>query len=116
LEAKRASLMAVLDHREEITVEKAPDEMDNLQLAAQRELAISYLHMESSLLRSIRAALSRIEGHSYGICLHCEKPISPKRLQAVPWAAYCVRCQEAVDRGEVEKEVPDEDSNLQDAA
>jgi DnaK suppressor protein len=35
---------------------------------------------------------------SYGTCLHCEEEISPKRLDAVPWAAYCIRCQEIADR------------------
>ena len=37
---------------------------------------------------------------SYGVCLHCEEDIKPKRLEAVPWAPYCIRCQEAADRRE----------------
>lgn len=45
-------------------------------------------------LRSIKEALDRINEGTYGICAECEKPISPKRLQAVPWAKYCVACQE----------------------
>jgi len=32
--------------------------------------------------------------------MHCEEEISPKRLNAVPWALYCIRCQEAADRHE----------------
>ena len=38
----------------------------------------------------------------YGVCLHCEEDISPKRVNAVPWAAYCIKCQEQVDRHEIE--------------
>ena len=45
-------------------------------------------------LRQINEALQRIKEGTYGVCAECEKPISPKRLQAVPWAKYCVPCQE----------------------
>jgi DnaK suppressor protein len=45
-------------------------------------------------LKQINEALQRINDGTYGICGECEKPISPKRLQAVPWAKYCVQCQE----------------------
>ena len=45
-------------------------------------------------LRQINDALQRIKDGTYGVCADCEKPISPKRLQAVPWAKYCVQCQE----------------------
>ena len=41
---------------------------------------------------------------SYGVCLHCEEDIKPKRLDAVPWTKYCIRCQEAADRHEFESE------------
>ena len=47
-------------------------------------------------LREINDALHRIETDQYGICLECEEPISAKRLDAVPWAKYCVACQEAI--------------------
>lgn len=48
------------------------------------------------LLREISDALHRIENDTYGICLECEEPISTKRLDAVPWARYCVTCQEEI--------------------
>ena len=48
------------------------------------------------LLREISDALHRIETDSYGICMECDEPISGKRLDAVPWARYCVVCQEAI--------------------
>jgi len=68
-----------------------------VRLAADRELLIHTLDRESLRLREVRAALARMEEGSYGICLGCDQPIPTKRLDAVPWAAYCVRCQEAVD-------------------
>jgi len=47
-------------------------------------------------LREINDALHRMDTEQYGICLECEEPISQKRLDAVPWAKYCVTCQESI--------------------
>jgi RNA polymerase-binding transcription factor len=98
LEAKKAELEQVIRNREAITIEKSPDALDEVQHAAERELAIRNLDRESSLLRNVRAALRRIDDGTYGICLHCEEDISPKRLNAVPWTPFCIQCQEAADR------------------
>jgi DnaK suppressor protein len=98
LEAKQAELAGVLRRRDEIAIEKSADAIDEVQRAAERELAIRNLDRESNLMRNVRAALRRIEDGSFGVCAHCEEPISPKRLAAVPWASFCIRCQEAADR------------------
>ncbi len=45
-------------------------------------------------LRMVEEALDRLDSGDYGICLSCEQPIPAKRLQALPWARCCVRCQE----------------------
>jgi len=97
LEAKQQELVELLRRRDGIAIEKAADALDEVRLAADRELLIHTLDRESLRLREVRAALARMEEGSYGICLGCDQPIPTKRLDAVPWAAYCVRCQEAVD-------------------
>src|SRR6201985_1461532 len=102
LEAKRAELSGALRNRDEVAIEKAPDALDEVELAGERELAIRNLDRDSNMLRQIRRALARIADGTYGICLHCEEDISPKRVHAVPWAAYCIKCQEQVDRHETE--------------
>src|SRR5208283_4805489 len=104
LETKQAELSAGLRNREDIAIEKTPDAIDEVQLAGERELAIRNLDRESNLLRNVRGALARMADGSYGICLHCEEEIKPKRLDAVPWTKYCIRCQEAADRHEFETE------------
>ena len=98
LEARQLELAKVLRNREGIVIEKSPDALDEVQHATERELAIRNLDRESHLLRNVRGALRRMEDGTYGTCLHCEEDISPKRLDAVPWAGYCIRCQEIVDR------------------
>ena len=104
LEAKRTELSVGLRNREDIAIEKTPDALDEVQLAGERELAIRNLDRESNLLRNVKGALARVADGSYGICLHCEEEIKPKRLDAVPWTKYCLRCQEAADRHEFETE------------
>src|SRR6266404_4531273 len=115
LETKQAELAGGLRNREGIAIEKTADALDEVQLAGERELAIRNLDRESNMLRNVRGALSRIADGSYGICMHCEEDISPKRLSAVPWTAYCIRCQEAADRHEFET-VESIDQLLADAA
>jgi DnaK suppressor protein len=102
LEAKKAEIASSLRNRDEIVIEKAADAIDEVQLAGERELAIRNLDRESILLRSVKAALARVADGSYGNCLHCEDEINAKRLNAVPWAPFCIRCQEAADRHEFE--------------
>lgn len=98
--AKQAELSSGLRNRDEILIEKTPDALDEVQLAGERELAIRNLDREANLLRNVRGALFRINDGSFGVCMHCEEDIKPKRLEAVPWAAFCIKCQEAADRNE----------------
>jgi len=94
--------------RDEIAVENTPDALDQVQNAADRALAIRQLELDSSRLRGLKDALGRIEDGSYGICLRCDEDISLKRLKALPWAAYCINCQDAADREESEAAGHDE--------
>ena len=107
LEAKQAELSAGLRNRDDIAIEKTPDAIDEVQLAGERELAIRNLDRESNLLRNVKGVLVRIADGSYGVCMHCEEDIKIKRLDAVPWTKYCIKCQEAADRHEFETETGD---------
>ena len=64
--------------------------------------------LDVKLLREISDALHRLDIGAYGVCPECEEPISVKRLDAVPWARYCVTCQEAISARIAEGEVIDE--------
>ncbi|MBV9266931.1 MAG: TraR/DksA family transcriptional regulator [Acidobacteriaceae bacterium] len=98
LERKHKDLLSASSNREEIAIEATADEMDRLQQKLSREVAIRNLDHSSKLLKSIQAALERIEDEIYGVCLRCEEPIQEKRLRAIPWASHCVACQEILDR------------------
>jgi DnaK suppressor protein len=102
LERSEAELDRVLRNRDGIAIEKSADQMDEIQYASERDLAIRNVDRESRLLLQVRAALRRIRDGSFGTCIDCESAISPKRLSAVPSAPRCIECQAAVYRGEHE--------------
>jgi len=98
LERKEVELVRLSQNRDSIAIEKSPDQMDEIQYASERDLAIGNVDRESTLLRNVKAALRRVHDGSFGTCLECELPISLKRLAAVPWAPHCIQCQENADR------------------
>ena len=100
LDAKEAELAAGFRRRDEIAVEQTADAIDGMMLAQQRDFAVGQLDRLAVLHREVRDALNRLAAGTYGICLECDEEINASRLAAVPWAAYCRTCQEAIDRGE----------------
>jgi len=97
LQAKAVELERTLQNRDDITIERTPDPLDEVESILERNLAISDLDRSSRLLQQIQLALERIDDGSFGICQSCNKTIHADRLDAVPWAAFCVHCQEAAD-------------------
>ena len=74
-------------------------EEDQAQLSHDEAVSLSLNRLDFQKLRMVRAALDRLEDGQYGICAECGEPIPPKRLQAIPWAQYCVTCQELLAAG-----------------
>lgn len=70
----------------------------------EHELALGLLDSEIQLLREIDDALERIEQGSYGICLGTGQQIPKGRLEAKPWARYCVEYARMVEQGLVENQ------------
>lgn len=63
-----------------------------------REFSLELASTEQKSLNLIDDALRRIEENKYGNCESCEKPIPMKRLEAVPFAIYCIKCQEIEEK------------------
>lgn len=69
-----------------------------------RELMFSLSDSERQRLLQIEEAIRRLDDGVYGQCGNCGGPISPLRLEAVPWARFCIDCQELVERGMIDAE------------
>ena len=106
LAARVAELERLTRQRDGIAIERSPDLLEEIQAASERALAVSNLDREYNQLQNARAALGRIQEGSFGTCQQCDADIHLKRLAAVPWAAFCIRCQEAIDRNPEEVQTP----------
>jgi DnaK suppressor protein len=98
LEGKYAELTSSLPRRENITIERRPDAVDEAVLAADREIQVRALDSSATLLGNVIAALGRIESGAYGTCDGCGQQIGRKRLEAVPWTPLCIKCQQELER------------------
>jgi DnaK suppressor protein len=65
----------------------------------EQEFALGLMDSERKLLREIDNALVRLEKKTYGICEGTGKPISKARLEAQPWARYCVKHARMLEQG-----------------
>ena len=82
--------------------EASEDIVDRANNAYQREFMFNLSGGERIMLRQVEDALDRLDQGEYGVCGHCREPIVAKRLKAIPWARYCVDCQEKDERGSLE--------------
>jgi len=62
------------------------------------DLAAGLAEIESAQLAQIEQALRRLEEGTFGLCVECGKPIPQKRLQLLPFATHCIRCQRAQEQ------------------
>ena len=83
---------------------ETPDPVDLAVRNYSKNVMLAVSENESKQLALIDEALLRIEDDEYGVCQNCEKEINPKRLAAIPWARYCLDCQELVEQGLLDDE------------
>ena len=93
---KRALISSALRLERGETNERVPEE-DQGTVAHEEFVSMRLNRLDYAHLRMINEALDRIESGDYGICLGCDGEIPGKRLNALPWARYCVPCQEHIN-------------------
>jgi DnaK suppressor protein len=103
LEDKKAALSAEIaktrSAEEETTEESTQDIADKAVSSYTREFLYSLTDGERSTLLQIDDAIARVDEATYGLCIHCGSLMTEKRLNAVPWAPYCLDCQELSEKG-----------------
>lgn len=101
LQNKRSELARLIRAQSsQLSVDEGEHELvDRMQSMSRRDEAVTFLDKMTRTLASVDAALLAMQEGSYGTCAECGEPIATRRLQAIPWASHCIRCQERLDDG-----------------
>jgi DnaK suppressor protein len=99
------SMLTAVEQGRQTGSDETQDVADQAVSSYQKELLFTHGTNGHTQLSQIRRALERIGEGSYGECLQCGNPIGVKRLEAVPWAPFCIECQEKIENGEIEDPV-----------
>jgi DnaK suppressor protein len=79
-------------------------EDDQAQISHDEFVSLRLNSLDYTQLRLIEEALDRLDSGDYGTCMACEETIPGKRLRAVCWARYCVKCQDTIGK-EMDREL-----------
>lgn len=78
---------------------ETPDPVDLAVKNYSKNVMMAVSENDNRQLVLINEALERLDDDEYGLCQNCEQEINPLRLNAVPWARYCLKCQELQEQG-----------------
>lgn len=101
LEAKNQIIRKIgqtVSESKEVETDVAQDLADKAESSYTKEFLLSLTDTERKQLLQIDDALRSLEKGTYGLCLNCGQPISRKRLEALPWATYCIDCQQKLEQ------------------
>jgi DnaK suppressor protein len=94
---KRDDLLAVVQRKKEqelqTSEEELGDEADIATRSVEREMLFELTDSEKQTLDMVEASLRKMEKGVFGLCESCQKPIGRQRIDVMPWARYCIRCQ-----------------------
>jgi DnaK suppressor protein len=101
LELQRQEIWEILSRmeheRQSLEVDSAQDSADRCVTSLSKESLFERSSQQRTLLRVIEVALRRIADGSFGVCVTCSDDIEDRRLDALPWAQFCLQCQEAIE-------------------
>ncbi len=104
LETERLEAMRSLDRLEDETREvdfDGPKDVGDICITNLSKEALFQQRDDRQLrVRMTEAALARIQQGTFGVCVSCGDDINPRRLEALPWTQYCLRCQQRFEQGE----------------
>ena len=97
---RRDALAEIVQRTKDYSREKDQNVQDITDMAVEsytRDFLFGKNAGDHRTLRNIEDALTRINDDIYGICENCGNEINPKRLEAIPWAALCIKCQGSLE-------------------
>lgn len=103
LRQKRREVVSLYEHDvkvgQESTDDNADDFADRANNSYNRETMFALSDVERRMVIQIDEALRRLDKGQFGICTHCGSHIGQPRIEAVPWAKFCIDCQEKEEKG-----------------
>lgn len=103
LVTKRQEMLSLYEHDvkvgQESTDDNADDFADRANNSYNRETMFALSNTEREMLILIDEAFGRLDKGTYGVCDFCASEIGIQRLKALPWARYCIDCQEKEEKG-----------------
>ena len=101
LKLRRQQILELLkrldDETQALDPDTARDIADLSVLGMSKESLFEQTSQQRLVLRMVDGALGRISDGSFGVCASCGDDIPARRLEALPWTQYCLRCQEVVE-------------------
>jgi len=91
------SINRVESEKHSLDLDSAKDSADRCVTSLSNESLFERSSQRRTVLRLIDAALRRIAGGSFGVCVTCGQMIKDRRLEALPWTQFCLRCQEVIE-------------------
>jgi DnaK suppressor protein len=103
LTVQRKEIMDLYEHDlkegQRAVDEGSEDVVDRANRAYNSEMMLALSGAERETLFQIEEAIGRLDKGGFGACTNCESEIPEARLKAVPWARYCIDCQELEEKG-----------------
>jgi DnaK suppressor protein len=81
----------------EIKLENTEDDGDLATISHEKDILYNLHESDYAHLRYIEDAMKAMDRGEFGECVRCGEDINEKRLEAVPWATTCIRCQEETE-------------------
>jgi DnaK suppressor protein len=103
LETELNRVLATAEQETRASAARHADPADQAGAEYERQSIVHKSNTSRQMLKTLTQAVERIQQGNFGECAECGGDIEPKRLQAIPWARYCVRCQEARSRADVSR-------------
>ena len=100
---KRAELLAEIGSSAPDLPARTADEDEQASLMHDQYVAVSVYDMALRQLVQVDLAIDRMHRGEYGVCAICGEPIKERRLESIPWAVYCVQCQDAGSHHQAER-------------
>ncbi|MFH2204443.1 MAG: TraR/DksA family transcriptional regulator [Elusimicrobiota bacterium] len=98
VEKRNATMQAMRKIKDHDLTTDVGDEADQAGQLVEKELQFELSDNERNLLDQIEGALRKMDKDTYGLCEHCAKPINKLRIKALPFARYCIVCQNNSER------------------